>query len=88
MTWLKTIESNSVDLVITDPPYESLEKHRKIGTTTRLKNSKSSSNQWFEIFPNKRFEELISEIYRIMKKNSHFYLCCDQETMFVIKPIA
>ncbi|EGQ8203301.1 site-specific DNA-methyltransferase [Vibrio tarriae] len=88
ITWLKTIESNSVDLVVTDPPYESLEKHRKIGTTTRLKNSKSSSNQWFEIFPNKRFEELISEIYRIMKKNSHFYLFCDQETMFVIKPIA
>ncbi|MFP9068722.1 DNA methyltransferase, partial [Enterococcus faecalis] len=23
-----------------------------------------------------------------MKKNSHFYLFCDQETMFVIKPIA
>lgn len=45
ITWLRTIESNSVDLVITDPPYESLEKHRKIGTTTRLKNSKSSSNQ-------------------------------------------
>lgn len=88
ITWLKAIESNSVDLVITDPPYESLEKHRNIGTTTRLKNSKSSSNQWFEIFPNNRFEELISEIYRIMKKNSHFYLFCDQETMFVIKPIA
>ncbi|EMK6706232.1 site-specific DNA-methyltransferase [Vibrio cholerae] len=88
ITWLRTIESNSVDLVITDPPYESLEKHRKIGTTTRLKNSKSSSNQWFEIFPNERFEELVSEIYRIMKKNSHFYLFCDQETMFVIKPIA
>ncbi|MES9336884.1 hypothetical protein ABEQ65_13290, partial [Cutibacterium acnes] len=60
ITWLRTIESNSVDLVITDPPYESLEKHRKIGTTTRLKNSKSSSNQWFEIFPNERFEELVS----------------------------
>lgn len=25
ITWLRTIESNSVDLVITDPPYESLE---------------------------------------------------------------
>ncbi|MGX9419226.1 DNA-methyltransferase [Vibrio sp. WJH972] len=88
ITWLRTIESNSVDLVITDPPYESLEKHRKIGTTTRLKNSKSSSNQWFDIFPNERFEELVSEIYRVMKKNCHFYLFCDQETMFVIKPIA
>ncbi|WP_192879900.1 DNA-methyltransferase [Haemophilus haemolyticus] len=86
--WLKTLDSSSVDLVITDPPYESLEKHRKIGTTTRLKQSKSSSNQWFEIFPNKRFEELLIEIYRVLKKDSHFYLFCDQETMFVIKPIA
>lgn len=88
VTWLKDLPSNSVDLVITDPPYESLEKHRKIGTTTRLKNSKSSSNQWFEIFPNARFEELVSEVYRVLKKNSHFYLFCDQETMFFIKPIA
>lgn len=38
--WLKTIENESIDLVISDPPYESLEKHRVIGTTTRLKNSK------------------------------------------------
>ncbi|MHA2879654.1 DNA-methyltransferase, partial [Vibrio campbellii] len=77
-----------VDLVITDPPYESLEKHRKIGTTTRLKVSKASSNQWFQIFPNERFESLLQEVYRVLKKNSHFYLFCDQETMFVIKPIA
>ncbi|RLV58298.1 site-specific DNA-methyltransferase [Parashewanella curva] len=86
--WLKSVESSSIDLFITDPPYESLEKHRKIGTTTRLKDSKSSSNQWFQIFPNDRFEELLSEIYRVLRKNSHFYLFCDQETMFVVKPIA
>ena len=41
--WLKRQKDSSIDLLITDPPYESLEKHRKIGTTTRLKNSKSSS---------------------------------------------
>lgn len=86
--WLSTLADASVDLIITDPPYESLEKHRKIGTTTRLKVSKSSSNQWFSIFPNSRFEELLKEIYRVLKNNSHFYLFCDQETMFVIKPIA
>ncbi|SUB63210.1 Modification methylase MboII [Plesiomonas shigelloides] len=88
MDWLKTLEDNSIDLFITDPPYESLEKHRKIGTTTRLKQSKSSSNQWFDIFPNNRFHDLFKEIYRVIKKNSHFYLFCDQETMFVVKPIA
>jgi len=88
VTWLKSLPKDSVDLLITDPPYESLEKHRSIGTTTRLKNSKSSSNQWFEIFPNNRFEELFKEVYRVLKRNSHFYLFCDQETAFLVKPIA
>ncbi|EOV0052111.1 site-specific DNA-methyltransferase [Vibrio parahaemolyticus] len=88
VSWLKTLDSESIDLIVTDPPYESLEKHRAKGTTTRLKVSKSSSNQWFSIFPNERFEELLEEIYRVLKKNSHFYLFCDQETMFVVKPIA
>ena len=59
--WLRTLPDASIDLVVTDPPYESLEKHRKIGTTTRLKDSKASSNKWFEIFPNERFPELFDE---------------------------
>lgn len=86
--WLQSIQSGSVDLVVTDPPYESLEKHRAVGTTTRLKQSKSSSNEWFDIFPNARFEQLFAEVYRVLKKDSHFYLFCDQETMFTAKPIA
>ena len=86
--WLRTLPDASADLVITDPPYESLEKHRKVGTTTRLKDSKASSNQWFAIFPNERFPDLFHEIYRVLKKDRHFYLFCDAETMFVAKPIA
>ncbi len=88
VAWLKSMPSCSVDLIITDPPYESLEKHRARGTTTRLKKSKASSNQWFAIFPNQRFEELFSEIERVLKKNGHFYLFSDSETMFFTKPIA
>ncbi|MFQ6370453.1 DNA-methyltransferase [Shewanella sp. YIC-542] len=88
VSWLSTLADASVDLVITDPPYESLEKHRKIGTTTRLKVSKASSNPWFDIFPNARFTELLQAIFRVLKPNAHFYLFCDQETMFVIKPLA
>ena len=88
VTWLRSLPPESVDLVITDPPYESLEKHRAIGTTTRLKVSKSSSNQWFSIFPNARFPELFAEIYRVLKPNTHFYLFCDPETAFIAKPLA
>ena len=81
--WLRDLSAESVDLVITDPAYESLEKHRAVGTTTRLKHSKASSNDWFTIFPNARFGELFREIHRVLKPDTHFYLFCDQETMFV-----
>ena len=87
VTFLRQLPDASVDLVITDPPYESLEKHRAVGTTTRLSHSKSSSNDWFTVFPNERFEELFREVFRVLRKDTHFYLFCDQETAFVAKPV-
>lgn len=86
--WLSGLATESVDLLVTDPPYESLEKHRAVGTTTRLKVSQGSSNPWFTVFPNSRFPELFAQVHRVLKRNSHFYLMCDQETAFIAKPIA
>jgi len=85
--WLRALPAESVDCLITDPAYESLEKHRAVGTTTRLKNSKASSNKWFQIFENARFPELFEAAHRVLKKDTHFYLFCDPETAFVAKPI-
>lgn len=81
---LALIPDGSIDCVITDPAYESLEKHRKKGTTTRLKNSKASSNEWFDIFPNESFPRLLDEFYRVMSKNSHLYVMCDDETSNIL----
>jgi site-specific DNA-methyltransferase (adenine-specific) len=86
--WLRTIGDESVDLCITDIAYESLEKHRAKGTTTRLKVSDASSNEWFPIFHNERIPELLRELYRVLKKNTHCYLYCDQETMHVFHALA
>ena len=49
ITYLKSLPDESCNLMVTDPAYESLEKYRAIGTTTRLKTD------WFEIFPNSNF---------------------------------
>jgi site-specific DNA-methyltransferase (adenine-specific) len=86
--WLRSLPAASVDLLITDPAYESLEKHRAVGTTTRLKHSKASSNDWFTVFPNARFGELFEQAHRVLREDTHFYLFCDAETMFVAKPEA
>jgi site-specific DNA-methyltransferase (adenine-specific) len=88
VAFLRELASESVEIVVTDPPYESLEKHRAVGTTTRLKQSAASSNAWFSVFPNARFAELFDEVYRVLKRDSHFYLMCDPETAFIAKPIA
>ena len=88
VAFLRKLPSESVDVVVTDPAYESLEKHRAIGTTTRLKVSAGSSNPWFSVFPNARFAELFAEVFRVLKRDTHFYLMCDQETAFIAKPVA
>lgn len=94
MTWLQlqardciealnAMPEQSVDCIITDPAYESLEKHRAKGTTTRLVNS------WFPIFPNDRFEALFLAMWRVLKSDAHLYVFCDQETAFeVVSPVA
>lgn len=87
LAFLRDLSDESVDLVITDPPYESLEKHRAVGTTTRLKHSKASSNDWFDIFPNEKFPQLFAELYRVLKRGSHLYTFCDKDTCYVAQPI-
>lgn len=79
--WLKSLPDSSIDCIVTDPAYESLEKHRAKGTTPRLVN-------WFPIFTNDRYQELFIQFYRVLRNNSHAYIYCDAETMFIIKPIA
>lgn len=78
--WLLSVDPGSLDCVITDPAYESLEKHRAVGTTARLR-------AWFPVFPNERFPDFFAAAYRAMARNSHLYLMCDQATMFAVKPI-
>lgn len=84
MKLLAALPSDSVDLIITDPAYESLERWRNIGTTTRLKESTQSSNKWFPIFQNVKFPGFFQECYRVLKTPSHFYMFCDEETRDVV----
>lgn len=81
VAFLRDLPYDSVDLVVTDPAYESLEKHRAHGTTTRL------TGAWFPIFANDRFDDLLRELYRVLRPGRHLYILCDAETMFVLRPM-
>ena len=83
--YLAKLAPESVDLVVTDPAYESLEKHRAKGTTTRLKASAASSNEWFPIFPDVRIPDLMVYLFRALRFGTHCYVLCDQETHYLIR---
>lgn len=86
--WLRTLADESVALGVTDYAYESLEKHRAKGTTTRLKQSDGSSNEWFDIFRNGRVPELMAELHRVLAPNAHLYMLADEETTIdVVRPM-
>ena len=84
---LRELEDNSVDLIVTDPAYDSLEKWRDMGTTTRLKKSTQSSNSWFPTVTPDYLKECFVECYRVLKKNTHLYVMCDEETGDKMKPV-
>lgn len=77
---LTRLPDQSIHLLCTDGPYASLDKHRAVGTTTRLKQ------KWFPTVPNEYWDEWFRQAHRILAKNAHLYFFCDSETMFDVKP--
>lgn len=93
---MKLLPDGSVDLVITDPPYESLEKYRDSKRRIREYERKKAAGElegtriprlrdWFKIMPNDKIPELLDELYRILAPDSHCYIFCDDETSDIIK---
>lgn len=85
---LRSLPDACIHAALTDPAYESLERHRKRGTTTRLKVSKGSSNEWFDIFKNERYPQFFDQLYRVLVPRSYALIFCDDTTDQIIRPIA
>jgi site-specific DNA-methyltransferase (adenine-specific) len=85
---LRRLRPECIDLTITDPAYESLERHRAKGTTTRLAHSSASSNDWFQTISNERMAEVFRELYRVHKPATHAYIMCDDATEGVYREAA
>lgn len=70
---IKKIPSNSVDLLIADPPYNlSKNYHGNKFQKTNSDNYKNYTLEW------------LKECKRIMKPNASIYVCCDWESSLII----
>ena len=92
---MKDIPDESVDAVVTDPPYESMRRWEGIGTTARMGMGQKGTNaddpnKFFATITNAQLAEFLAEIYRVLKDNRHAYVMCDHITLpflyFYIEP--
>lgn len=79
--WLRGIPAGSVDLVVTDPPYSSKEKHRRRGAKSRFGGGSRTKRPWFAVVPDEYFIELLRLLYGVLKNNRHCYVFCDFDTL-------
>jgi len=75
-------EGIKADMILADPPHEALERHRAIGTTTRL------TGEWFDILSDDKIGEFLEFIDDRLAKNAHIYLWSNDEAAYTIHAAA
>ena len=89
LVFLKDLRDESVDLVLTDPPYESGNKWRGVGTTARRGMGRAGTgsdddSKRFLVVSNDYLLKVVNEIYRVLKIGHHAYVMADWETAVLI----
>lgn len=79
--FLRSLDSTSVDLIVTDPAYSGMNQHLKLGTgriVGRYKD-KSDNGKWFNEFHDDadNYEKFLNECDRVLKPNSHIFIMFD-----------
>lgn len=79
----KFFAGESFDLIVTDPPYWTLDKWRAMGTTTRLGGNMDEDKRsgWFDTIQPKELYRAMVEFHRLLKNNCHCYLMSDGQTL-------
>lgn len=70
---LKTFQNNSIDLIITDPPYKMTKRGKSCRPNWMPNNM--GNNVFDGKLPNTK--EWMTECYRILKEQTHFYTFCN-----------
>lgn len=81
LDFLGDIDDGSVDVIITDPPYWTLDRWRQVGTTTRLGGHREQSlrreDMWFPTIDQDYLWQCFLEFDRVLKLDGHLYIFAD-----------
>lgn len=83
---MRSLPENSIDLVVTDPPYRlvgggNTTNKCKVGGILSRDCEYARQGKLFE-FNNIRFSDWIPEVFRILKNGTHAYIMCNSRNLF------
>jgi site-specific DNA-methyltransferase (adenine-specific) len=92
MEGLRSIEGGTVDLIATDPPYNSMNQHLKLGKGRIVgdySERDDESSEWFAEFDDTRenYMQFLAECARVMKSDGHLFLMFDTMTLLTLGAI-
>lgn len=73
--FLATLPDESVDLIITDPPYV-------------FDRGQTHFREWFAELPDEAWPQILGELHRVLRKDAHAYVLCDWRTQRIFEDAA
>ncbi len=87
MSFLRSLEADSVDLIVTDPAYSGMNRHLKLGHGRIVGNySQPDNDAWFPEFDDdpETFGELLRECHRVLRDGRHLYVMFDTFSLLTL----
>jgi site-specific DNA-methyltransferase (adenine-specific) len=82
--FLAGLEGAKLQGCLTDLPYDTLERHRARGTTTRLTASTKSDNPWFGTLSTTKLCRALEGIYKALDKNAYAFVYVDSSSALLL----
>lgn len=85
LAFMRSLESESVDLIVTDPAYSGMNQHLQLGSGRIVGryNERGGNGKWFTEFHDtpENYRSFLAECYRVLRQDRHLYIMFDSYSM-------
>ncbi len=92
LRFLRSLPSDSVDVIATDPAYSGMNQHLQLGSGRiigKYENKGQEGSKWFEEFHDteENYTAFLNECYRVLKTDRHIYIMFDSFSLLTLAPL-
>ena len=92
VVFLRGLEDDSVDVIVTDPAYSGMNQRLKLGSGRiigKYKEAGQAGAKWFEEFHDteENYRAFLRECYRVLRADRHIYLMFDSYSLLTLAPL-